>query len=192
MSSSTILIAESGKHSASPKICVAAVTICTVLGIALSNGTTATVGTPCSPTAQCVCAHQTQGIQTISPDYNGITISLYGSGSMLKVNKSIERLRSFEKYPFGWDGYSASTFSHEFIEYAIDIVKGLPTQPEIYPLSDGRVQFEYSKKTGEYLEFELNTDLTANVFCIKSDLSEKEFVDCSDSLPKIVREFYEC
>lgn len=192
MSSQTVLIAESKNHSASPKICVTAATICTVLGIALSNGTMTTANSPCPPAVQYVCEHQTQGIQTTPLDYNGITISLYGSGSMLEVNKSIEKLHSFEKYPAGWDGYGASTFSRDFIERAIAIVRGLPIQPEIYPLFDGRVQFEYSKKTGEYLEFELNKDLTANVFCIKSDLSENEFVDCSDSLARIVREFYGC
>lgn len=111
---------------------------------------------------------------------------------MLEVNKSIEKLHSFEKYSAGWDGYDASTFSHDFIERAIAIVRGLPIQPEIYPLFDGRVQFEYSKKTGEYLEFELNKDLTANVFCIKSDSSEDEFVDRSDSLARIVSDFYGC
>lgn len=192
MSPSTFMISESARHYSSPQICVAAVTICTVLGVALSNGTIATTGEPCFPTVQSVCAHQIQSIQTTTPDYNGITISLYGSGSMLEVNRSVEKLRSFEKYPPDWDGYGASAFSHDFIESAIAIVKGLPVQPEIYPLSDGRVQFEYSKKTGEYLEFELNTNLTTNVFCIKSDSSENEFIDTSDSLPRIVSEFYGC
>lgn len=123
--------------------------------------------------------------------YNG-SIAYTGSGSMYdSVNmKGIMKLESFLKLSAGWNGYNAQPFSPSYIWRAEELLAGLPVKGEVFPLPDGRVQFEFDKDDGSYLEFELNTDDSVEVFEVRPDNTENErHVDAEDILG-IVTDFY--
>lgn len=57
---------------------------------------------------------------------------------------------------------------------AVEVLKQLPGQPDIFPTFRDSVQFEYEEPDGEYLEFEVFED-KIGVFSITSNGKEKEF-----------------
>ena len=128
-------------------------------------------------------------VHCVSTDNNVVSFSLPGSIHR-SLQQNIERLRSFLNLAPNWNGYDACTFSADVIDSTIKTIKKLSLQPEIYPLSDGRVQLEYSRKNGMYLEFEINPDNSINVYRINSDSSETEYKDNIEKIPGIVTDFY--
>ncbi len=132
---------------------------------------------------------QRSDIHCVPTDNNVVSVSLSGSIHR-SLQQNIERLRSFLNLAPNWNGYDACAFSADVIDSVIQTIKKLSLQPEIYPLSDGRVQLEYNRKNGMYLEFEINPDNSINVYRINSDSSETEYKDSIEKIPGIVTEFY--
>ncbi len=191
MSSLSISLAEQTKSQAFLEVGKKVAAVFTAAVVSLPNG-----GSSLSPIAQYVgevqqvCQYQSQGIEPVTPAYNGITVSLTESVPMLESSRNIQKLREFGEYKANWNGYGAEAFDSSYIESAIRLIKTIPIQPDIYPLTDGRIQMEFSKEAGQYLEFELNKDSTVEVFRINEDSSEDEFEDVTGNIAKIVAEFY--
>ena len=104
--------------------------------------------------------------------------------------KSIEKLQSFLKFPDNWNGYGASHFSEEYLRYVKCLLEQIPEKAEVFPIPDGRVQFEFDKDDGAYLELEINSDDTIDVFEIRADKTEREYIAYSKDIARIVMDFY--
>jgi hypothetical protein len=89
--------------------------------------------------------------------------------------KSLEILESFRKLEKDWNGYNADPIPTESIDNALDFLDYLKENindliyPEIYPTAQDSVQFEWSGKNEEYLEFEFFPSKVDALLEIKSD-----------------------
>ena len=122
--------------------------------------------------------------------YNDSSITSIGSCDVSMNMKSISKLRSFLRLPDNWNGYGARQFSPGYLKYAESLLKSIPFKTEVFPIPDGRVQFEFDKDDGAYLEFEINDDYTIGVFEILADESEREYKATPEDLLRIVTDFY--
>lgn len=123
--------------------------------------------------------------------YNKVSITCAGSVSMRVNLKSILRLKSFLNYPDNWNGYGAKPFTAEYIKRVETLLVMLPFEADIFPLSDARVQFEFEKNNGAYLEFEVNPDKTVGVYELLPDRFEREYTATWEDIVRIVKDFYE-
>ncbi len=133
-----------------------------------------------------------QGITEADSAYNGSSLSFLG-GRIVDdgINmKSKRKLRSFLDYGPDWNGYGAVPFSRDYIKKAERLLSAIPVKTEVFPISDGRVQFEFDKEDGAYLEFEVNDDGSIHVFQILSDQTEREYDAKYEDMKGIVTEFY--
>lgn len=143
------------------------------------------------PSLSAIAQLPNQRIAESESVYNGSSITYVGCTSMDLNMKSIAKLDSFLNLPENWNGYGAKQFSPSYIEYAKSLLIKLPAKAEVFPISDGRVQFEFDKDNGAYLELEINSDKTVGVFEILDDKSEREYKTGSEETVRIVTEFYE-
>lgn len=70
---------------------------------------------------------------------------------MLESSRNIQKLREFGEYKANWNGYGAEAFDSSYIESAIRLIKTIPIQPDIYPLTDGRIQWSTLKRPDSIL-----------------------------------------
>lgn len=122
--------------------------------------------------------------------YNGGSITVMGSCEMSCNMKSIAKLRSFLNLPDNWNGYGARPFSKGYVKYAEYLLRRIPYTAEVFPIPDGRVQFEFDKDDGAYLEFEINDDYSIGVLEMHPDKPDREFTSTPEDLIRIVTEFY--
>ena len=62
---------------------------------------------------------------------------------------------------------------HAILEKVKDFIPKLYRQPEIFPLQDGGLQFEYDRDDGAYLEFEFHADNKVKMFFADFDGCEQ-------------------
>ena len=111
MSSLSISLAEQTKSQAFLEVGKKVAAVFTAAVVSLPNG-----GSSLSPIAQYVgevqqvCQYQSQGIEPVTPAYNGITVSLTESVPMLESSRNIQKLREFGEYKANWNGYGAEAF----------------------------------------------------------------------------------
>ena len=98
---------------------------------------------------------------------------------VLSMNKeylnNIQKLSEIGNLPENWNGYTATTFSKEFIGYLKQNILMLDKQPEIFPIAYGNVQFEYDHEDGGYLEFEISPDSVIKCYIEEPDGEYKEY-----------------
>lgn len=104
--------------------------------------------------------------------------------------KCYARLDELAAYKANWNGNNAAPFSPELIDKCKKVINELRYQPEIYPTAIDAIQFEYRKKDGSYLEFEIYLD-KAKVFCINSEKKHITKIIPLDYVKKEVDAFYE-
>lgn len=107
-----------------------------------------------------------------------------------KKQRCYAKLDELAAYKVNWNGNNAAPFSSELIDKCKNVINELQCQPEIYPTAINAIQFEYRKKDGSYLKFEIYLD-KVNVFCI---ISEKKHITKTISLDDVKKEvdvFYE-
>lgn len=89
------------------------------------------------------------------------------------IDKNIEKLTKIEEMKENWNGYSSAPFSHAFISFIKNEIRKLEIQPQIFPIADGKLQLEYDRNDGGYLEFEVSPE---NMESIKENkLAKIEF-----------------
>lgn len=79
------------------------------------------------------------------------------------VDRNIEKLTKIEEMEETWNGYSSVPFSHDFISFIKNEIRKLEIQPQIFPITDGKLQLEYDRKDGGYLEFEVSPSDMENI-----------------------------
>lgn len=66
--------------------------------------------------------------------------------------ENIATLNSFLDLEENWDGEGAHTFNNQLITQLSQLLKTLKIQPDIFPLQNGAIVFEYGNVKEKYLE----------------------------------------
>ena len=105
-----------------------------------------------------------------------------------KLMKNAELIRSFGELSDNWNGYDAEKISKDVIMSAITAVYLIEIQPDVFPTGRNSIQFEYEKKNGDYLEFEIYS----NHITMLKIIGDTEFEEnvASTDLNKLVENFY--
>ena len=110
-------------------------------------------------------------------------------GKSTKVEENLETLSGFKQLPHDWNGNGAMSFEIALLEKAAQILKSLAYQPQIFPTARQSVQFEYHKKNGDYLEFEIFDDKVIAYSKQKETENERELNSLED-INGLVEIFY--
>ncbi|GAB6401943.1 hypothetical protein IMM1_31730 [Pseudocoprococcus immobilis] len=105
-----------------------------------------------------------------------------------------ENLRKLEQISLladNWDGNGAKAFDKQLVAKVKDLIGALGVQPEIFPLSYGSIQMEYTKEDGSYLEFEINLNDTWDAFELNENGEESAFSVAADAeaVNKVAKKF---
>lgn len=105
-----------------------------------------------------------------------------------------ENLRKLEQISLladNWDGNGAKAFDKQLVAKVKDLIGALGVQPEIFPLSYGSIQMEYTKEDGSYLEFEINLNDAWDVFELNENGEESAFSVAADAeaINKVAKDF---
>lgn len=105
-----------------------------------------------------------------------------------------ENLRKLEQISLltdNWNGNGAKAFDKQLIAKTKDLIGVLDVQPEIFPLSYGSIQMEYTKEDGSYLEFEINLNDTWDAFELNENGEESAFSVAADAeaVNKVAKNF---
>lgn len=105
-----------------------------------------------------------------------------------------ENLRKLEQISLladNWDGNEAKAFDKQLVAKVKDLIGALGVQPEIFPLSYGSIQMEYTKEDGSYLEFEINLNDTWDAFELNENGEESAFSVAADAeaVNKVAKNF---
>lgn len=105
---------------------------------------------------------------------------------------NLRKLDQIARLEAGWNGNKAKAFEEQLISKVRRIITGLELQPELFPTACNSLQFEYEKEDGSYLEIEINSKNTWEVFQINSDGKETYFsiADNIEAIIKVVNSFY--
>lgn len=105
------------------------------------------------------------------------------------LQRNIVKVSSFASLPHNWNYNGAEKISQDVIQNATELLKHLRIQPQIFPTGRNSIQFEYEKKDGDYLEFEIYADKIVCYFEFEKD--SKEFkISNNDSANTMVKLFY--
>lgn len=134
----------------------------------------------------------------INYSLEGYTMYERGDSSVERVIMNEEKIYNLRKLDQiahledGWNGKRAKAFEEQLISKVRRIITALELQPELFPTSCASVQFEYEKEDGSYLEIEINSKDTWDVFQINSDGEEKysSIVANVETIIKVVNSFY--
>lgn len=74
------------------------------------------------------------------------------------IDRNIEKLTKIGEMKENWNGYSSVPFFHDFISFIKVEIRKLEIQPQIFPIADGKLQLEYDRNDGGYLEFEVSPE----------------------------------
>lgn len=108
---------------------------------------------------------------------------------MLNLNK----LKTYSDLPENWNHEGAEAFSKFTIDLAKQIIEHVDIQPEIFPLDDDTVQFEWDGQSNSYLELKIGNDTKATLFVIDKTGNETTKIIVPDALTinQIIHDFYE-
>lgn len=99
-----------------------------------------------------------------------------------------EKLAAISELQDNWNDNGAQKFSDKLIAKCYSILYKLSVLPEIFPASDGSVQFEYKKSDGSYLEFDISENEIVE-FRVYPDGKEIERTIDNDSISEEVKNF---
>lgn len=127
-------------------------------------------------------------IVTLStPGVSGVA-GLFLSNQALALYESIDTLEKYRALKAGWNGKGSTPFDVELIDNAIDFVKQLDYQPEIFPTGRDSIQFEYHTEWG-YLEVEMDRYGISMLIERHGQAKEYDSVSTDEAITKI-REFH--
>ena len=98
-------------------------------------------------------------------------ITLFFSDSL---QRNLDKLERFALFQENWNGYGAKPFSKTLLSRAENLIRGLSTQPELFPTADDSIQIEYDKEGGGYLEIQITDNDSYDVFVMENEDSEGE------------------
>lgn len=103
---------------------------------------------------------------------------------------NLEKLEQIALLQENWDGEGAKPFSSSLINKVREIILRLQNQPEMFPTACDSIQIEYDGIDGSYLEFEISEGEQIKVYAVDKDGNESNYCIKSDSIDKVVDEFY--
>ena len=107
------------------------------------------------------------------------------------TQRNLQKLKEISLLEENWNGYGAKPFSSILIRDAENVIRGICTQPEIFPTADDTIQLEFEKTDGSYLEIQISENDTYEVFCMTDKQPEELFIPaCIDAVNTQVRKFY--
>lgn len=108
-------------------------------------------------------------------DYDGnifsnLTVNDHQSDTMsIELTENLAILHEFLELQDDWDGEGAKSFNRDLIDFLCGLIMDLEIQPDIFPLQDGKVVFEFGNVKSKYLEFSFNHDKHMDVYKKSSD-----------------------
>ncbi len=137
-------------------------------------------------------------VEQLVPQYAIVTLSVSNvtggvgklilSDQTLALYDSIETLESYRELRAGWNGKGSTSFDGELIDSAIDFVKQLDYQPEIFPTGRDTIQFEYHTDRG-YLEVEVGLFDLSVFIETETEQIEKDNVTVEQAIT-MIRDFH--
>lgn len=126
-------------------------------------------------------------IEKIS-EQQGINNILINNATIRNLNK-IDEIKMLDE---GWDGKNAPAFDSALLDKVRNLVIAFDAQPEIFPLTDGRIQLEYELEDGSYLEFHIDLTDEAEVFMLDAQGKSSQAIikAYTESMNQLVRKFY--
>lgn len=79
------------------------------------------------------------------------------------IDRNIEKLTRIGEMKENWNGYFSIPFFSDFIDFSKNEIRKLEIQPQIFPIADGKLQLEYDRNDGGYLEFEVSPSDMENI-----------------------------
>lgn len=108
----------------------------------------------------------------------------------LKPKVCLEKMIAISEFQDNWNDNGAKKFSDKLIVKCYSILFGLPVLPEIFPVADGSIQFEYEKDDGSYLEFDIFENEVSE-FIVYPNGKEIEQTIENNKIAEEVKNFYE-
>ena len=106
-----------------------------------------------------------------------------------KFIKSIELINSFKKLKPNWDTYNGLEINTEIIHKSIILLWQINNLvPDIFPTGRGSIQFEFERKNGDYLEFEIFQD-EITYFIKNNKLCEEGIISKTKSIESLIKEY---
>lgn len=107
-----------------------------------------------------------------------------------RLKKCSEKLIGISRLEPNWNENGAEKFSNGLIVKCYSILIGLPFLPEIFPVADGSIQFEYEKSDGSYLEFCIFENEISQFIAYPNGKEIEQTIDI-DKIAEEVKKFYE-
>ncbi len=102
--------------------------------------------------------------------FNNLTVNEEQSDTMsIELTENLTILYEFLELQENWDGEGAKSFNKDFIDFLCGIIMDLKIQPDIFPLQDGKVVFEFGNVKNKYLEFSFDCDKHMDIYRKNSD-----------------------
>lgn len=107
------------------------------------------------------------------------------------MQENLRKLEQISLLTDNWNENGAKAFDKQLVAKVKDLIGALGVQPEIFPLSYGSIQMEYTKEDGSYLEFEINLNDTWDVFELNENGEESAFSVAADAeaINKVAKDF---
>ena len=110
-------------------------------------------------------------------------------GKVTKLGENLKTLSGFKQLAADWNGNGAMPFETALLEKAERILQSLAYQPRIFPTARQSVQFEYHRKNGDYLEFEIfDTKIVA--YSEQKGQEEERELNFLEDIDTLVKGFY--
>ncbi|MCM1166019.1 MAG: hypothetical protein NC299_09250 [Lachnospiraceae bacterium] len=104
---------------------------------------------------------------------------------------ALKKLAAISNLKDNWNDNGAKRFENILLVKCFTILSTLEKfPPEIFPVADGSIQFEFEKEDGSYLEFDIFEN-EASEFVVYSGGKEVEKTIACDKIAKEVKFFYE-
>lgn len=109
------------------------------------------------------------------------------SMNLSKARSTLDEIATLKE---NWNNNGASEFSENLIKKCYNILEQLPMEPFICPTACGSVQFEYEKKNGEYLEFEIYEDKIESYLIMSDGKEQEKNLYKTSEIKQMVVDFY--
>ena len=101
-----------------------------------------------------------------------------------------EKMIAISELPDNWNENGAKRFSDKLIAKCYSILFELTVFPEIFPVADGSIQFEFEKSDGSYLEFDIFENEVSEYRTYPDGREIERIVD-KNKISEEVKNFYE-
>lgn len=104
--------------------------------------------------------------------------------------KTLDKIAALED---NWNDYGADPFDPELIDNARAMLRVLKKQPEIYPLADGGLCFQYGSREHGRMYIQIRNTALVDVYqSFPNGIRKKYVINCApNDINEMVESFYE-